>query len=73
MTGQVERRSSRLATAAGKLEALSPLRVLQRGYAVARDESGSVLRTVDRFKPNMNFRVTVADGDVNARVHGEDA
>ena len=73
MTGQLERRSSRLATAAGKLEALSPLRVLQRGYAVARDESGSVLGTVDRFKPNMNFRVTVADGDVNARVHGEDA
>jgi exodeoxyribonuclease VII large subunit len=73
MTGQLERRSSRLATLAGKLEALSPLRVLQRGYAVARDSSGRVLASVDRFTPNMDFRVTVADGDVSARVHAEDA
>jgi exodeoxyribonuclease VII large subunit len=73
MTGQLERRSSRLATLAGKLEALSPLRVLQRGYAVARDDAGKVLGSVEHFTPNMDFRVTVRDGDVGARVHGEDA
>ncbi|MCZ6918258.1 MAG: exodeoxyribonuclease VII large subunit [Gemmatimonadetes bacterium] len=73
MAAQLDRRSSRLATLAGKLEALSPLRVLQRGYAVARDEAGNVLGSRESFKPNMDFRVTVADGEVKARVRGGDA
>jgi exodeoxyribonuclease VII large subunit len=65
---QLERRGSRLAQLAGKLDALSPLQVLHRGYAVARDESGRVLKTVKQFPDGGRFRLTVTDGEVPARV-----
>jgi exodeoxyribonuclease VII large subunit len=63
----LERASSRIARAAAGLDALSPLRVLQRGYAVARSETGVVLKRREQFVPGMDFRITVTDGDVRAR------
>lgn len=57
-------RLERLATA---LEALSPLAVLARGYAVARDGSGRVLRRTGDFPPGARFRLHVSDGEVPAR------
>ncbi len=51
-----------------QLDALSPLRVLERGYAVARDADGRVLRRRADFRPGAPFRLRVADGDVGARV-----
>lgn len=62
----VERRRRRLGELAGRLHALSPLRVLQRGYAVARDPEGRVLKSVRQFQPGEKFRLTVQDGDVTA-------
>ena len=53
---------------AAQLDALSPLRVLGRGYAVAMDESGRVLKQRADFIRNESFRLRVADGDVRARV-----
>jgi len=70
MQAQIERCAGRLTTLTGKLDALSPLKVLQRGYAVVRDESGRVLKSVRSFQPDMDLRVTVTDGDVDARVVG---
>ena len=64
----LERASARISRAAAGLDALSPLRVLQRGYAVARSESGDVLRRREQFPAGMNFRITVSDGDVRATV-----
>jgi exodeoxyribonuclease VII large subunit len=58
-------RADRLGAA---LEALSPLKVLERGFAVARDEAGRVLRRVAEFGPGMPFRLRVADGEVRSRV-----
>jgi len=72
MTGQIERRTARLATLAAKLDALSPLRVLERGFAVARNDRGKVLKSIKSFMPGADFRLTVTDGDVRARVTGED-
>jgi exodeoxyribonuclease VII large subunit len=63
---QLEARAHRLGRLAAALEALSPLKVLQRGYAVARDPSGVVLKRVSQFTPGMAFRLTVSDGDVAA-------
>lgn len=62
----LERRGSRLVHLASQLDALSPLRILQRGYAVARDDDGAVLKKVRQFRSGMAFRLTVADGDVRA-------
>lgn len=49
------------------LEALSPLKVLDRGYSVARDERGRVLRAVADFPDGGAFRLRVTDGEVHAR------
>jgi exodeoxyribonuclease VII large subunit len=64
----VRRRQDRLARVAGKLEALSPLSALARGYAVALDDNGKVLRCVDDFETNDAFMLRVTDGRIRSRV-----
>ena len=53
---------------AAQLDALSPLRVLGRGYAVPMDQDGRVLKRRADFIKDAGFRLRVADGDVPARV-----
>jgi exodeoxyribonuclease VII large subunit len=67
---QIERPRSDLQRLAAQLDALSPLRVLERGYGVARDSDGRVLRRRADFTPGRPFNLRVTDGDVSARVEG---
>ena len=71
LTGTLERRLERhrheLSGLAGRLDALSPLKILERGYALARDEQGRVLKRVVQFPAGLRFRLRVTDGDVAAR------
>lgn len=53
---------------AAQLDALSPLKVLGRGYAVARDEAGRLLKRRADFTTDQSFRLRVTDGEVRARV-----
>lgn len=62
------RLESRLALGAVRLEALSPLAILDRGYAVPLGPDGEVLRRVARFPPGSVFDLRVADGRVRSRV-----
>jgi Exonuclease VII, large subunit len=50
-----------------QLDALSPLRVLDRGYAVPTDPAGRVLRRLADFLPGTPFTLRVVDGRVAAR------
>ena len=68
---QVERRGAILERFGGKLDALSPLKVLERGYAVARDDKGRLLKRKSDFTRDLVFRLTVSDGDVKGKVVGE--
>jgi exodeoxyribonuclease VII large subunit len=52
------------------LDALSPLKVLDRGFSVARDEAGRVLKRTPDFPPGKRFRLRLADGEVKARAEG---
>lgn len=61
-------RSARLAAISGRLQALSPLSTLSRGYAVAQRPDGPVVRTVDAVEPGDDLRVRLVDGHVDARV-----
>ena len=59
-----QRRKASLAQLAGKMDALSPLSTLQRGYAVPLDDGGRVLRGVKEFSPGEGFLLRVVDGKV---------
>lgn len=61
-------RKADTARLAASLNALSPLRVLGRGYAVPRDAEGRLLRRVADFEPGTPFTLSVSDGAISARV-----
>ncbi len=60
-------RQADLSRLGASLDALSPLKVLDRGYSVARDAEGRVLRRVADFPAGRAFRLRVTDGEVPAR------
>lgn len=51
-----------------KLDAMSPLRVLSRGYAMVRTGTGAVLRSVGQATPGNLLTITVRDGQLTAQV-----
>ena len=51
-----------------KLDAMSPLKVLGRGYSFARDERGSVVRSVHQLALGETLRLEFADGCANAQI-----
>lgn len=61
-------RRARVTNSAGRLDALSPLATLRRGYAVPLDRSNRVLRSVAGFPVRSRFRLRVVDGQVGCRV-----
>lgn len=56
-----------LQTRAAKLDALSPLKVLDRGYAVAF-QGETVIKSTQQVTVGASVRIQVADGDFNATV-----
>ena len=69
-SGLIEQRRSRLDGLAGRLDALSPLATLARGYSVARSDDGRVLGTVGELPEGTSFRLRVRDGTIGARSQG---
>ena len=51
-----------------KLDAMSPLKVLTRGYAMAQTEEGSVIKSVQQVNKGDSIRVAISDGILTARV-----
>lgn len=60
--------SHALALKAGRLHDLSPLSVLARGYAMAQDERGGVVKSVDAVCEGSRLDVLVADGRIACTV-----
>lgn len=54
--------------AVSKLDAMSPLKVLSRGYAMAQNQGGEVLRSVKQVEPGDQIAIRVSDGRISARV-----
>lgn len=63
----VERRRTRVENIAGRLQALSPLATLGRGFAVARSEHGATLSRVEQFASGAVFDLWLRDGIVTAQ------
>lgn len=56
------RKKERFVAAAAKLDALSPLKVLGRGYAMAQRENGDVIRRIDDVAVDEHVKISLADG-----------
>ena len=68
MKSAVSRERMRLTAAAAKLDALSPLSVVSRGYGMIFDSSGGVMKTVKNAKVGNDIRVELIDGSVTAKI-----
>jgi exodeoxyribonuclease VII large subunit len=60
-------------TLAGKLESLSPLAVLRRGYSVTTDEQGRVIREASQIRVGQTLLTRFSKGTAQSKVHSVDA
>lgn len=60
--------TGKLAELSAKLDALSPLKTLTRGYSIPMREDGTVLRTVKDFNIGDDFTLRLHDGSVECTV-----
>lgn len=51
-----------------KLDAMSPLKVLTRGYSMVRNDSGEVVRSVEQVTIGEEIRIHLSDGTLSATV-----
>lgn len=51
-----------------KLDAMSPLKVLSRGYAMAQGQDGGVIRSVSQLKPEDQIKISFSDGTADVCV-----
>ena len=68
MKKYVNTRRDRYLHLSAKLDALSPLKVLQRGYAAAFTPDGTVIRSVRAVKPGDKIKLSFYDGSAVAGV-----
>jgi exodeoxyribonuclease VII large subunit len=71
MAKGLDRRQHRLAAAAGRLGALSPLAVLGRGYAIARRTDGTVVKAAGGVAPGERLNLLLHEGSLTVEVKGE--
>ena len=64
----INRNKQRYIGLTAKLDAMSPLKVLTRGYAMAQTEDGNVLRSVTQAEIGERISVSLSDGILSATV-----
>ena len=67
-THGISNRKARYIAMTAKLDAMSPLKVLTRGYAMAQMEDGTVLRSVAQVNTGDTIKISVSDGTLSAAV-----
>ena len=65
---QINSAKARYIAMTSKLDAMSPLKVLTRGYAMAQREDGTVLRSVSQVETGDSITISVSDGRLCASV-----
>jgi exodeoxyribonuclease VII large subunit len=68
MQTKLERKWHQLSLTTGKLEMLSPLSVLSRGYAIVRDEAGQLVSNGATLRRGQKIALRFEDGDVSCQV-----
>lgn len=55
-----------------KLDAMSPLKVLTRGYSMAQLDDGTLVQSVSQIDIGTNITISVCDGKISAAVTGKE-
>lgn len=71
LTGAMAGKRERFARLAASLDAMSPLKVLGRGYSLARTGAGEILSSVDQVENEDMFTLRLSDGTLDCRVEGK--
>ena len=64
----ISRKNQRFIALAAKLDAMSPLKVLTRGYAMVQTEKTAVLRSVSNVELGQRIHIRLSDGALSATV-----
>ena len=64
----VAQKQQRYIAAVSKLDAMSPLKVLTRGYSVTQTESGEIVRSAGQVKAGDRVHIRVSDGSMTAKI-----
>lgn len=64
----VHQKKQRYIAAVSKLDAMSPLKVLTRGYSMAQTEDGTVVRSVGQVELGQRIQISLSDGTIGATV-----
>lgn len=64
----VHANNQRFLSAAAKLDAMSPLKVLTRGYAMAQNQQGVLIRSVNQVRVGEDISVHLSDGTARATI-----
>ena len=68
MQAKIERKWHQLSLTTGKLEMLSPLSVLSRGYTIVRDNAGQLIPNGATLRLGQKITLRFEDGDVGCQV-----
>jgi len=68
MTNLLLRRRSKLDQLSGEIEALSPVAILERGYALVFDASGKLVKDASQVKLGDEISARVAKGTIESVV-----
>lgn len=70
----ITRKNQRYIACVSKLDAMSPLKVLTRGYSMAQTEKGDVVRSISQVELGERIRITLSDGALAATImHKEES
>ena len=64
----ITRKNNQYIAAVSKLDAMSPLKVLSRGYAMTQNQSGEVVRSIHQVETGEQITVSLSDGTLSATV-----
>lgn len=64
----ITRKNQRYIAAVSKLDAMSPLKVLTRGYSMAQTDRGEVIRSVSQVELGERIQISLSDGKLSATV-----
>lgn len=69
----IRENESNFASLCGKLDAMSPLKVLNRGYSIAETQEGEVITSAEQISIGETVKVVLHDGSISATVFGKES